>query len=85
MLLYGTILDVRLDALCVHHTSLEADYNVLYPISASNKYFPCFLVMMIAFIIALGEIMSQLRLELSRLFLSSFNEWRCLRCLSFCR
>ena len=25
------------------------------------------------------------RLELSRLFLPSFNEWRCLRCLSFCR
>jgi len=41
--------------------------------------------MMIAFIITLEEIIQSLRLELSRLFLHSFNEWRCLRCLSFCR
>ena len=26
-----------------------------------------------------------MRLELSCLFLPSFNEWRCMRCLSFCR
>jgi len=34
--------------------------------------------MMIAFI-TLGEIMKQLRLEISRLVLPSFIDWRCLR------
>jgi len=40
---------------------------------------------MIVFIVTLGEIMYQLGSELCRLFLPSFNEWRCLRCLSFSR
>jgi len=35
---------------------------------------------MMAFIITLGEIILQLRLEISRLFLASHSEWRCLRC-----